>query len=584
MTTNEYIMNDPYLLFEFAQHDGSINPLLFKNPEKIITTSRIDEVISCMEEIQEQVSKGYYAAGYLSYEAAPAFDPAFQVCSCEKMPLLWFGIFSQPIIHKETERKKSFKVSEWEPTIHGHDYHTGIEKIKSAIENGDTYQINYTTRLKANFEGDDFSFYQHLTSVQESNYCAYLNIGDFRILSASPELFFRWDGNKIITRPMKGTIHRGKTVEEDENNANWLFHSEKNRAENVMIVDLLRNDLGNIAIPGTVKVEELFKVEQYPTVWQMTSSISAKTEKNIDIVDIFSALFPCGSITGAPKISTMKYIANLEDSPREVYCGAIGYISPKGETIFNVPIRTVMIDQQVGEAVYGVGGGITWDSTATDEYEEIVTKAKLLTANRPSFQLLESLLLENNQYFLLDQHLNRLKKSAEFFNFTLPMNDIYKELNDIASKHSKHKMKIRLLVSKNGEFTIGAETISKFNQIYKVKISDKPINKNNRFHYHKTTNRQCYQEHKVNQTDVFDVILWNQDGELTEFINGNIVLEIDGMMYTPKQSAGLLAGTFRSELIQSGKIKERVLKVQDLQLANKIWFINSVRKWVEVIL
>ncbi|MGE8203924.1 aminodeoxychorismate synthase component I [Heyndrickxia sp. NPDC080065] len=577
----DFTQNIPSLLFEFADRNGVKKPHFFTDPIKVIEANHIEDVIPSLLQVQEQVSKGLFAAGYVSYEAAPAFDSAFHVHSDEKMPLLWFGIFNEPVAKNDLE-PGSFSVSEWKPSIQGEEYHNGITKIKEAIENGDTYQVNYTTRLHAHFEGDDFSFYQQLASAQDSDYCAYLNVGEYQILSASPELFFRWDGDKIITKPMKGTVKRGKTVKEDEEKSSWLYHSEKNRAENLMIVDLLRNDLGGIAIPGTVQVDELFNVEQYPTVLQMTSTISAKTEEQIGIVDIFSSLFPCGSITGAPKISTMKLIEELEDSPREVYCGAIGYISPRGESVFNVPIRTVIIDRQTQNAVYGVGGGITWDSTTQDEFNEILTKASLLTEERPNFELLESIKLENGQYFLLDRHLHRLQQAAKYFNYRLRMDEIKTKLAEFAQKNNQSLLKVRLLVEKNGKFTVSGQPIISFEDSLDVKLSSTPIDKNDPYLYHKTTNRKVYDTQKTDSIKVFDVILWNQDGEVTEFTNGNIVVEIEEALYTPPITSGLLAGTFREELIQTGVIKERILTVQDLKICKRIWFINSVRTWVEV--
>ena len=257
---------------------------------------------------------------------------------------------------------------------------------------------------------------------------------------------------------MKGTVKRGASHEEDTANANWLYHSEKDRAENVMIVDLLRNDLGMIAESGTVTVDKLFEIEQYPTVHQMTSTISAQVSETTSLVDIFKALFPCGSITGAPKISTMKIIAELENEPREVYCGAIGYITPNKEAIFNVPIRTVLIDHHSGEAVYGVGGGITWDSTSEGEYHEILAKAKVLEESPVEFELLESLLLDNGKYFLLEEHLNRMENSARYFGFDYDVNKVNKTLNDFSSKNNTGMVKVRLLLSKSGELVIEGQT------------------------------------------------------------------------------------------------------------------------------
>ena len=327
---------------------------------------------------------------------------------------------------------------------------------------------------------------------------------------------------------MKGTTERGKSLEEDNANAQWLYHSEKNRAENVMIVDLLRNDLGTIAELGSVDVPILFEIEHYPTVHQMTSTITAQVSATTQLVDIFKALFPCGSITGAPKISTMDIIADLETTPREVYCGAIGYITPNKEAIFNVPIRTVVIEQQSGKAIYGVGGGITWDSTAEGEYQEIITKASVLEENRPEFQLLESLLLNEGEYFLMEEHLNRLENSAKYFGFPFDLEDVIKTLSMFASQNHLGVLKVRFLLEKNGEMTIEGQPIAQLKTPLKVKLADKPLERNNLFLYHKTTNREIYNRFQRKFPNVFDVLLWNEDGELTEFTNGNVVVEIDG--------------------------------------------------------
>lgn len=426
------------------------------------------------------------------------------------------------------------------------EYDASIKSIKQSIENGDTYQINYTIRLNSEFEGDDLVFFEKLKKAQASNYCAYINTGGYRILSASPELFFHLEGDHLTTRPMKGTINRGKSFAEDETNASWLYHSEKNRAENVMIVDLLRNDLGMIAEPGTVEVPKLFEIEHYPTVHQMTSTITAKIPAKTQLIDIFKALFPCGSITGAPKISTMDIITELETAPREVYCGAIGYITPNHEAIFNVPIRTVVINQQTGIASYGVGGGITWDSTVEDEYHEILAKAKLLEVNRPEFQLLESILLHDGEFFLLDEHLERLHHSAEYFALPHNLAEIRHTLDGFANKNSHGELKIRLLLAKSGETIIDAQPVTQPKTPLVVTLADQPIDKSNPFLYHKTTNRLVYSPFQKKFPHVYDVLLWNAERELTEFTNGNVVLEISGILWTPPIKSGLLAGTYRT--------------------------------------
>ena len=324
---------EPLLSFEFADANGKIKPFTFQKPVRVITAHKIEDVLPSFHLVQEAVENGYYAAGYLSYESAPAFDSAFKVKSGSSMPLLWFGIFTEPE-HEHLSSTGEFTLSAWKPSTTMNAYNQAINYIKQCIESGDTYQTNYTIRLHSQFQGDGLAFFDRLKKAQASNYCAYLHTGEHSILSASPELFFHLNHGNITTRPMKGTVKRGASLEEDIANANWLYHSEKNRAENLMIVDLLRNDLGMIAQSGTVNVEKIFEIEQYPTVHQMTSTISAKVSDTTNLVDIFKALFPCGSITGAPKISTMNIIAELENEPREVYCGAIGYITPNQRSNF----------------------------------------------------------------------------------------------------------------------------------------------------------------------------------------------------------------------------------------------------------
>ncbi|MGZ4161214.1 MAG: aminodeoxychorismate synthase component I [Neobacillus sp.] len=574
---------EPLLSFEFAALTGEIKPFTFSNPVKVITANTVEEVQTSLLLVQNEVDKGYYAAGFLSYESAPAFDSTFKVKEEHTLPLLWFGIFAEPK-HQSLSSIGTYKLAEWTPSVMKDEYHSSVLSIKHSIESGDTYQTNYTIRLNSQFQGDDIAFFETLKRAQASNYCAYINTGEHSILSASPELFFHLEGDKITTKPMKGTTKRGITFAEDEEAASWLYHSEKNRAENVMIVDLLRNDLSIIAELGTVNVPKLFEIEHYPTVHQMTSTITAKVAKNTQLVDIFNALFPCGSITGAPKISTMNIIADLETAPREVYCGAIGFITPNKEAVFNVPIRTVLIEQQTGKATYGVGGGITWDSTAEGEYDEILAKAGLLKEDRPEFQLLESLLLIEGEYFLLEEHLNRLKNSAQYFGFPFQLEDVMNTLNDFVSQNSSGLQKVRFLLAKNGEMTIEGQPITQpAGGPLKVMLAEGPVDKNSPFLYHKTTNRKIYSPFLIKKpSNVFDVLLWNDNGELTEFTNGNIVLKIDGLLWTPPVRSGLLAGTFREMLIKNEEIREKTLTVADLKKCTQLWFINSVRKWLEV--
>lgn len=571
----------PLLSFEFASSSGEITPFTFQNPIEVIIAKTKDDVLTCLEKIEEAVQKGFYAAGFLTYESAKAFDPSYKVNENVEMPYLWFGIFKEPI-KEQIQSENPFSITEWKPSITIEQYHHAIEQIKQCIAKGNTYQVNYTIRLHSSFHGDSIAYFERLKKAQSANYCAYLDIGEFKILSASPELFFHVKDGKITTRPMKGTMKRGTTLIEDELKAKELYFSEKNRAENVMIVDLLRNDIGTIAELGTVQVEKLFHIETYPTVHQMTSTITGTLGEAVKLSDIFKGLFPCGSITGAPKIKTMEIIRELETEPREVYCGAIGYITPNKEAIFNVPIRTVIINEKTGRATYGVGGGITWDSTAQNEFHEIVAKAKVLEEERPKFELIESMLLSNGQYFLLDKHLKRLEDSSKYFQFIMNKSEIKQRLLQYAKNFPNGDFKIRLLLQKDGNFSIEGQEISKFEEPLKVALANQCVSSTNIFLYHKTTHRKVYNEFQKRFQNVFDILLWNERKELTEFTNGNVVLEIDNTLVTPKVESGLLAGTYRNHLLEEGKIIEKVITIDDLKKCEKIWFINSVRKWLEV--
>ena len=409
------------LRFQFNEHNTG-KPLRFTRPKKIICTNALDKVIPALEEIWDAVNHGCYAAGFLAYEAALAFDPAYRVKDGGDMPLLWFGIFGEAKsgVAASPTPPDTFQIGPWVANTSQEEYHQSISRIKTEIKAGNTYQVNYTIALEAAFSGDDLAFFNRLSNAQQGGFSAYLNTGAYQILSASPELFFHGKNNTLTTRPMKGTAKRGLTATDDENYFQELETSEKNRAENVMIADLIRNDLGKVAEFGSVSVPELFQITKYPTVFQMTSTVQATVPETTTLTDIFRALFPCGSVTGAPKVSTMKIIAEEEKKPRGVYCGAIGYLTPQKEAIFSVPIRTVIIDKKRGIANYGVGGGITWDSTVQDEYEEILAKAEVLNEKYPEFALLETMLLDQENYTYLDRHLHRLSTSAGYFDYPYP--------------------------------------------------------------------------------------------------------------------------------------------------------------------
>ncbi|HZM24639.1 MAG TPA: bifunctional anthranilate synthase component I family protein/class IV aminotransferase, partial [Anaerolineales bacterium] len=409
-----------------------------------------------------------------------------------------------------------------------------------------------------------------------------IDTGRYAICSASPELFFRLDGDTITCCPMKGTAKRGRTTIEDQGQSEWLKNSEKNRAENVMIVDMVRNDLGRIAEIGRVQVPELFTVERYPTLWQMTSTVTAETRSSL--TEIFSALFPSASITGAPKVSTMRIISELETTPRRIYTGSIGYISQNRKAKFNVAIRTALIDREIQRAEYGVGGGIVWDSTSADEYTEALLKAQVLTEQFPNFSLLETMLWTPDEgFFLREKHVARMLDSAHYFDFPISKKDFDEYLDNISSNFDSSQ-RVRLLLDRSGALNSEAKVFQppENSPPLKVPLAREPVDTNNVFLFHKTTHRAIYESARKDFTNYDDVLLYNERGEVTEFTIGNLVLELGGKLITPPLSSGLLAGTFRAHLLETGQVVERTIQVQELKDCTKIFMVNSVRKWQAV--
>jgi para-aminobenzoate synthetase / 4-amino-4-deoxychorismate lyase len=559
--------------------------LKFTRPRRVIVTDKLEDVRKALDETERLVDEhGWHAAGFVSYEAAPAFDQSLQVIPSQGFPLLWFGLYDG--INQVSLTGSTDLTGHWIPNIEREEYNAAIDKIKEYISQGKTYQVNYTMRLtsdtstalSASLEVDPWTLFLHLVRSQ-NKYAAFVDIGNWAICSASHELFFELDGDIITGRPMKGTVKRGRTTKEDKQNSDWLRASLKNRAENVMIVDMIRNDLGRIAEVGSVHVPDLFTIEKYPTLFQMTSTVKAKT--NASVTRIFSALFPCASITGAPKVSTMKIIAELETSPRKIYTGSIGYIAPNRKARFNVAIRTALVNKVNCKAEYGVGGGIVWDSTSADEYGEALLKARVLT-NPPEkeFSLFETLLWTPDEgWFLLERHIARMMDSAEYFDFPFSEDEIKKTLDQLIESASAIK-RVKLLLNSQGNFSGEVKNFQLENKEFKVHLANQPMHSSNRFLFHKTTNRDIYDQASIEGYD--DVLLFNERDELTEFTIGNLVVKMDGELFTPPIECGLLAGTFRAELLASGQIKERVIPVSDLGKCEAVFLVNSVRKWVNV--
>ncbi len=554
----------------------------FADPVEIIRADAAEDILHCLQRIAAGVDAGLHAAGFLAYEAASAFDPALKTSAPGPLPLLWFGLYRGiQAWQADCQPTGEFELGSWTSLLSDGEYRTRIEEIQHLIVNGETYQVNYTFPMQADFHGDTLGWFMKLCAAQRADYAVRIDIGPHHILSASPELFFRLQDNTLEARPMKGTRPRGRWPEEDRQVAVDLKKSEKDRAENIMIVDLLRNDMGRISEPGSVRVCNLYEVERYPTVWQMTSTIHSKTFATVP--EIIAALFPCGSVTGAPKIRTMEIIRALEPHPRGVYCGSIGWWAPGRRAEFNVAIRTVVVDLEAGRAVYHVGGGITSGSSPEEEYRECQTKAKLLARIEPDHELLESILFDG-EYFLLNEHMQRLSESAGYFGFNMDRAAIEAGLiekgRELAAARSA-PCKVRLLVASDGSFNIEAVPAGPPARL-RLGFAAGPVDRNDVFLFHKTTSRAIYKEARASRPDCDDVLLWNRECEITESSIANVILDIGGELLTPPVTSGLLPGTFRRQLLERGEIRERILMKDDVRRAASICLVNSVRKWIHV--
>ncbi len=509
----------------------------------------------------ESAARDNFVVGYCRYDLA---HPA----TC---PLAWFEVFAarEPYAPRPTNPIVLHPAC----TLPFTDYSRAIDHIKRYIASGDTYEVNYTCDFTFPYTGDRAALFAALSARQDVPYRFFCENKYETILSFSPELFFRKEGAHITMQPMKGTAPRGATPEEDALLAARLQTDTKNRAENAMIVDLVRHDLGQVARTGSVKVSNLFAVETHPTLHQMTSTIEADLRDGVSLYELFKAIFPCGSITGAPKKRTMQIIAEVERGTRGVYCGAIGLLEPGGKALFSVPIRTLQC--RAGESLwnYRAGGAVVWDSTAQGEWDEMHLKTDFL---RPPFQLLETLKVENGEPLFLKEHLARLEHAARHFGFpyTPP------ELGPLTDGM------LRILLDSKGNYTLETRPLATTLPTRKVVLATEPLDTSNEFLAYKTTYAPWYaaDRKRITSGEVFDVLHFNSDGRLTEGARSNIVLDLDGALYTPPLSEGLLNGIGRADLLQRGTCTERPLTLADLRRARHIYCVNSVRGLVEVYL
>lgn len=575
-------MRDPDALvhgFSFSGHAGAI------------AAHAEEEVLPALLRVEAAVQGGLHAVGFLSYDAAPGLNPDLTAQRQEDFPLLRFDLYRNRRSSPSPTGSGSHATSDWSPTVSETEYLAKVAEIRELIEAGDCYQVNFTLAERFQFNGDPCSFFRSLARSQPTPFAAYFQAGRYRILSASPELFFSLNGDRLTTKPMKGTASRGRWSQEDRQAKQDLLLNQKERAENLMIVDLLRNDLGIVSETGSVEVPSLFDVETLPTVHQMTSTVTSRLRKGATLTDVLKALFPCGSITGAPKRRSMEIIAELEPEPRGLYTGCIGYVSPGAEVSFSVAIRTAVIDMETGSGRLGIGSGITHDSRGAAEYAECLAKGAF-ARKAPldlDFHLIESLLHEKDGYFLLERHLNRLEESAAYFGIPFSRLET-RQLLEEQARPLEGQHKVRLLLFPDGQLRWEAtplhQTATGPNGIREVPvgIARHNVDAGNRLLYHKTSLRDLYRKELALRPDCSEVIFANDRGEVTEGTYTNVVARIGGAMVTPPLSCGLLPGVFREELLERGEITERPLSLTELREAEELYVINSVRRWQRAVL
>ena len=552
---------------------------LFTNPIKELKTRDIDQIEALLREVEAYQEAGFYAVGYVSYEAAPAFEKKLAVHPAPLMGeyLLYFTIHQEVETLPFPEDYEAVDLpANWKEEVEAPAYQEAIKSIHHHIRQGDTYQVNYTVQLSQELKSDPLAIYNRLVVEQKAHYNAFIQHDDVSILSISPELFFEQDDRLLATRPMKGTTRRGLTNQKDLQQAAWLEADPKNRAENMMIVDLLRNDMNRISEIGSEQVTRLCQVEQYSTVWQMTSTIESRLRPEVDLVQTFRALFPCGSITGAPKISTMEIIQKTEKAPRGVYCGTIGILLPKGKRIFNVAIRTLQM--QGNQAIYGVGGGITWDSKWESEYQETKQKSAVLYRQEPRFELLTTGRIHQGELTFLEQHLTRLREASRYFAYPYDEQKLLKELQEeLAHLESNLDYRCRIALQKNGTFHLVITELTDLPASYlQAKLTEQKLDLATPFTYFKTSQRD-----HLSQSD-HEQIFHLPDGTLLETTIGNLVLEIEGQLYTPPAHLPLLDGIYRRHLLETQQVEEKLLTLNDLTDADRIYACNALRGLYEL--
>ena len=588
---------EPLILLENTLDDDS-EALLFRHPKARVVARSADEVAPALMKLDALRREGTWLAGYVAYEAGYALIPALSSCMpAEPGTLIDCYAFDEPE-RLSADATQTLLVSLTIGTSTITDLCLGesrahylqqLETLRQHLRDGDTYQVNYTLRLGVAAEGCPVALYRQLRERQRVRYSALMLLPERAILSLSPELFIRKRGSRLESRPMKGTAARGETAAEDAAIAAALPNDEKQRAENLMIVDLMRNDIGRLAKIGTMKAERLFEVETFETVHQMISVVEGEVAPDLSLQQLLEGLFPCGSITGAPKIRTMEIIRALEATPRGVYTGAIGYVTPDNDVTLSVPIRTLVIDAQSGRGELGIGGGITWASDPLEEWDECLLKARFLTGLVRDIRLIETCRLEAGAATpaRLDAHLARMRRSAGVFSFPFDESHLRRSLAQFVGEHrATLPQKLRLTLDANGEIKFSVEALPVPAENATVVISSETIDADSLFRRHKTSRRELYNREfeRVSEQGFYDVLVFNQHEELAEASRHNVLVKLAGRWLTPPVSAGALPGICRAALLAEGELREAVITRQDLACAEGVRLCNSVRGVVDVVL
>ncbi|EMI63279.1 aminodeoxychorismate synthase component I [Leptospira noguchii] len=577
MRIEELLFSDqPFMIFDEGFHP--LGKIIFRNPIKTIEVYHFDTLLTSLNEINAYIKQGYYVAGFISYEAGYFFSNMNWKENDTVLPLLYFAVFQNPEKFSEIETGPSQNYGFYISSIPNRKmYFENLDTIRTKLYQGEIYQINYTDKIFFDFEGDILSFYKALSERQPVPYGSWIRTYNWDILSFSPELFFEKKEKTLITKPMKGTYPRGKSTKEDKKNAQALINSEKEKAENLMITDLMRNDLGKISKKGSVQVQNLFSVEKYKTIFQMTSTIQSELSDSIEWKDIFKELFPGGSITGAPKLRAMQLIRELE-KPRGIYTGAIGVIQPNQNAVFSIGIRTLELKK--GKGNIGIGSGITWDSDPEKEWFEILEKAKFFTEASNKFSLFETILYKNGIFYFQKEHLQRIKNSAKKFGFLFSEQEWISCLKKVSTNcPSSGSYRVKISLNSFGKFTYEFQILENFQKKGTLVVCNVLIDSSSEFRKHKTNLREIYDREgkRSREAGHLDILFLNEKKEITEGSISNIFVKIGDSYFTPPTSSGLLPGIFRNRLLKRKGFYEKTFSLDDLFRSDSVFLCNSLR-------